>query len=72
MLSTAAAEMLAGEAMERFVEECHSAEQDPEFEQIAPRFGGEVVELEAVAPDLTEASGPHPGHHDKHGDGQQA
>ena len=71
MLSTAR-QMFAGEAMERFVKEGHGAEQDPEFQQVAPRLCGEVVELEAVAPNLAEAAGPHPGHHDKHGDGQQA
>ena len=43
----------------------HGREQEPELDQVLPRFGGEVVKLEAVGPDFSELVGPHPEHDGK-------
>ena len=65
------AEMFAGQAVGGFVEKGHGTKQEPEFHQVPAGFCGEVVESEAVVPDLPELVGPHPDHDAEHEQSQQ-
>src|SRR5205823_7390153 len=59
--------VLSRESMSSFMKRSHGAEEEPEFDQVPARFRGEVVEGEAVRPDLAKAVGPHPSHQNEHG-----
>ena len=57
-----AAEVFAGEAMRGLMHAGHTAKQKPELDQSTKALRGEVVELETIAPYLSEFSGPHQRH----------